>query len=147
MYRSIGRSATELQAELVLAIGTQPGGSVSTVPTCCRRRYYVGSASTDVGADRCRPATHGVDMCRPGPSGPEVARRGSPPCRAALSVPNLQFRDIPKGTFNRLGVTRFGTRLEGTFWLQNLLTGVWTWTLTFVTGHVWFLFQSFQRKT
>jgi hypothetical protein len=78
MYRFIGRSATELQAELVPAFGTQPGGSIPTVPTCCRRRYCVGSARTDVCADRCRPATHGANMCRPGPSGPEVARRGTP---------------------------------------------------------------------
>jgi hypothetical protein len=97
MYRSIGQSATELQAELVPAIGTQPGGSVPTVPTCCRRRYCVGSAGTDVGADRCRPATHGADMCRPGPSGPEVARRGTP--RAARLC---RYQICSSGIFRRL---------------------------------------------
>jgi hypothetical protein len=52
--------------------------SVPSVPACCRSRYLVGTAGTDVGADRCRPAPKGADMSRPGPSGPQVARRGTP---------------------------------------------------------------------
>jgi hypothetical protein len=67
MFRINGRPSTENRVELVPAVGTQPGGSVPTVPTKCRLRYGVGSASTDVGAD----------MCRPGPSGPRVGRRGT----------------------------------------------------------------------
>jgi hypothetical protein len=78
MFRINGRPSTENRVELVPAVGTQPGGSVPTVPTKCRLRYGVGSASTDVGADRCRPVPKGADMCQPVPSGPRVGRRGNP---------------------------------------------------------------------
>jgi hypothetical protein len=76
--------------------------AVLTRPTVTTRLLYIPLRYRhrfSVGGCRCRQVPTGTKRCRQVPTGAVGAGGRAaryPPCRAALSVPNLQFRDIPK---------------------------------------------------
>jgi hypothetical protein len=84
----------------VPASGTRPGWSVPSVPTYCRLRYGVGSAGTDVGADRCRPAPKGADKCR-GCRGRRL-RGAVPPAPRGFVGTKFAVQGYSEGTFHRV---------------------------------------------